>query len=120
MLINQGDLYWVQFNEMDESASTISHPHVILQDDLLNHSRIETVITCALTSNLHRVNMPGNVLLDQDEGNLAKRSVVEVSKLFTVEKAQLGEYIGSLSEDRIRQILAGIRFLQTSFLMRES
>ena len=46
------------------------------------------------------------------EANLPKYSVVEVSKLSTVDKAQLGEFIGSLTGPRIDQILAGIQFLQ--------
>jgi mRNA interferase MazF len=52
------------------------------------------------------------------EANLPKQSVVEVSKVSTVEKTQLGEYIGSLTEQRTYQILAGMRFLQRSFFTR--
>jgi mRNA interferase MazF len=37
---------------------------------------------------------------------------VMVSQVSTVEKRQLGEYIGTLTEQRIHQILAGMRFLQ--------
>jgi mRNA interferase MazF len=44
---------------------------------------------------------------------------VVVSQVSTLEKAQLGEYIGSLSEERVRQILAGMRFLQLSTEARE-
>jgi mRNA interferase MazF len=113
--INQGDLYWVQFDLSDELEAGIPHPHVVVQDNLFNHSRITTVVTCALTSNLKRASLPGNVLLEPGEGNLGRPSVVEVSKISTVAKAELGEYIGSLSEGRIQQILAGIRFLQVSF-----
>jgi len=63
--------------------------------------------------------MPGTVLLDIDEANLPKQSLVEVSKITTVDKTQLGDYIGTLSESRIAQILAGIRFLQRSFFRQE-
>ncbi len=110
--INQGDVYWVQLED------GIPHPHVVLQENVFNHSRVQTVIVCALTTNLKRVNMPGNVLLEAGEANLPKQSVVEVSKISSVDKSQLGEYIGSFSEQRIQQILAGMRFLQTSFFAR--
>lgn len=109
-IINQGDVYWLQRIDSD-----IPHPHVVIQDDVLNHSRIHTVVVCSLTSNIQRVNMPGNILLEADEANLPKRSVVEISKVSTVNKIQLGEYIGSLSKARIEQILAGMRFIQSSF-----
>jgi len=34
-----------------------------------------------------------------------------VSQVFTVDKSQLGEYIGALSARRVNQILAGIQLL---------
>lgn len=68
-----------------------------------------------LTSNIQRVSIPGNVLLEAGEANLPRQSVVEVSKVSTLEKSQLGDYIGTLDERRISQILAGMRFVQTSF-----
>jgi mRNA interferase MazF len=91
---------------------------VVVQDDVFNHSRITTVIVCALTSNLHRAKEPGNVLLEVGEGNLPKQSVVVVSQVSSVDKARLGERIGSLSDARVEQILAGLRFLQASFFRR--
>ena len=118
-VIDQGDIYWVQVKHPNEREAGILHPHVVLQDNLFNHSRINTVVVCALTSNLKRIaNTPGNILLDVGEANLPKQSVVEVSKVSTVDKTRLGEYIGSLSEERINEILAGMRFLQRSFFSR--
>jgi mRNA interferase MazF len=38
-----------------------------------------------------------------------------VSQIASVEKACLGEWIGSLSDTRVAQILAGLRFQQVSF-----
>lgn len=84
-----------------------THPFVIVQSDTPN-----TIIVCALTSNLKRVKEHGNVLLDEGEANLPKQSVVVVSQVSTVDKTQLGEYIGTLTEQRINQVLAGMRFLQ--------
>jgi mRNA interferase MazF len=114
--IQQGALYWVQLTDPSGAGPGVRHPHVILQDDVLNASRLTTVAACALTTNLKRAKAPGNVLLEAGEGGLAKPSVVEVSKVSTVEKAQLGEYIGALSPQRTQAILAGLRFLQRSFL----
>ncbi len=116
MGINQGDIYWVQLDNSPGMEAGIPHPYVVIQDNVFNHSRIHTVVACVLTSNIKRISMPGNVLLEAGEANLLRQSVVEVSKITTVDKTQLGEYIGSLDERRIQQILAGIRFLQTSFL----
>jgi mRNA interferase MazF len=108
MVINQGDIYWIELEEPKGSEPGYSHPHVVIQNNVFNASKINTVIVCVLTSNLRRAQAPGNVLLDQGEGNLPKPSVVLVSQIFTVDKSQLGEFIGTLSEQRVKEILEGI------------
>jgi mRNA interferase MazF len=116
--INRGDVFWIGPDDSRGPAPSYSHPHVVVQDDLFNHSRITTVVVCAMTSNLHRANEPGNVLLDVGEGDLPRQSVVVVSQIASVDKARLGERIGSLSDTRVEQILAGLRFQQVSFFGR--
>jgi mRNA interferase MazF len=88
---------------------------VVIQDDVFNKSRVHTVIVCALTSNLNLATEPGNVLLEAQEGNLPKRSVLVVSQISSVEKTKLGAYIGKLSAERVAQVLDGLRFQQVSF-----
>jgi mRNA interferase MazF len=112
MTINQGDIYWVALNDPRESEAGITHPHVVIQENVVNRSRINTVVVCALTTNMKRVSIPGNVLLEPGEANLPRQSIVAVSQVSTVDKTQLGEYIGSLSAERVRQILAGLRLQQ--------
>lgn len=87
------------------------HPHVVVQNDLFNRSRLSTVVVCALTSNLDRAAAPGNVLLEQDEAGLPKPSVVNITQLFTVDKTDLVEKIGSLSATRLGEVLAGLDLL---------
>ena len=111
MVINQGDIYWIELEEPKGSEPGYSHPHVVIQNNVFNASKINTVIVCVLTSNLKRAQAPGNVLLDKGEGNLSKPSVVLVSQIFTVDKSQLGEFIGTLSEQRVKQILEGINLM---------
>ena len=69
------------------------------------------MVVCALLSNLKRAQAPGNVLLEKREANLAKQSVVNVSQIFTVDKRDLDEKIGTLSRRRVRQILDGVRLV---------
>ena len=113
MKVNQGDIYWIKLDQPPGANPDYAHPYVVVQDDLLNHSRITTTVVCALSTNLKMAALPGNLLIEPGEANLEKPSVVVVSKISSVEKTQLGEYIGSLDSRRIKQILAGIRFLQT-------
>lgn len=116
--INQGDIFWLQVEDARSTETPIRHPHVVVQDDLFNHSRVSTVIVCALTSNLGRASLPGNVLLEDGEANLSRQSVVEVAKISSVEKSKLGDYIGTLVEERVQQILDGLRFIQQSYFRR--
>ncbi len=111
MVIKQGELYWVELTEPTGSEPGYSHPHVVIQNNVFNTSRINTTIVCALTSNLKRAQSPGNVLLEEGEGDLPKQSVVVVTQVFTIDKTQVGEYIGALSMRRVNQILAGIQLL---------
>jgi len=120
MIVNQGDICWVQVEEPGGSEPGYTHPHVVIQDNVINRSRIHTVVVCALTTNLKRAKAPGNVLLEAGEANLPRQSIVVVSQVSTVDKAKLGEYIGSLTQQRINQILAGMRFLQLITEHRET
>ena len=118
MEIHQGAIYWLRSAALGETEADYAHPYVVIQDDVINHSRISTVVVCALTSNKNRMIEPGNVLLEPGEANLPTHSVVVVSQIDVVEETQLGDYIGSLSKARIEQILAGMRFQQSSFFAR--
>ena len=116
--IHRGDVFWLAPDDSRGPTPAYSHPHVVVQEDVFNHSRITTVVVCALTSNLHKASEPGNVLLDVGEGGLEKQSVVVVSQISSVEKSRLGARIGALSDARVEQILAGLRFQQRSFFER--
>jgi len=108
MEIKQGDVYWIQLAD----ESDIPHPHVVIELDTA------TVTVCAVTTNAKKISIPGNVLLNVGEANLLKQSIVEVSKTATIDKTALGDYIGTLSEQRVQQILSGIQFVQRSFFNR--
>lgn len=110
-MINQGDIFWIDLDEPSGSEPAYRHPHVVVQNNLFNRSRIHTVVVCALTSNLKRAAAPGNVLLEPGEANLPKQSVVNVSQIFTVDKSQLEDRIGTLSGSRVQEILGGIKLV---------
>ena len=110
-MINQGDIFWVDLKEPSGSEPGYRHPHVVIQNNLFNRSRINTVVVCALTSNLKRAKAPGNVLLNKGETNLPKKSTVNISQIFTVNKSDLSEKIGTLTRERFNQVLEGIKLL---------
>jgi mRNA interferase MazF len=102
--LDRGDIFWIAPDDSRGPPPSYAHPHVVVQEDVFNHSRVSTVVVCALTTSLLKANEPGNVLLDPGEGNLPKQSVVVVSQIDSVEKTRLGERIGSLSSARVEQM----------------
>jgi mRNA interferase MazF len=111
MEIKQGDIFWIEQAEPEGSEPGYRRPFVVVQNNLFNQSRINTVVVCALTTNLLRAKSPGNVLLDPGEGGLSKESIVNISQIFTVDKHDLAEFCGALSSQRIAQILTGLDLL---------
>ena len=66
---------------------------------------------CSLTSNLKRGDSPGNVVLKKGEANFSKKSVVNITRIYTVDKNDLREEIGKVPTEIIREILMGIKLL---------
>jgi mRNA interferase MazF len=111
MVISQGDVFWIDLGEPDRSEPGYERPCVVIQNNVFNASKLNTVIVCLMTSSLKRGGAPGNVVLSDGEANLPRESVVLVSQVYTVDKNQLGEYVGSLSRKRVRQILDGLELI---------
>jgi mRNA interferase MazF len=109
--IRQGQVYWLDFGPASGSAHAERHPCVVVQNDIFNRSGIRTSVVCLITSNLSRANAPGNVLLKKGEANLPKASVVNVSQILTIDKAELGECAGQLSGTATEAVRAGLYLL---------
>ena len=101
--MNIGEIYWLK------SVEEIPHPRVIVE---INN---DGVLVVSLTTNMNKINFPGNVLLDLAEGNLEKQSIVEVSKTESRPISDLGHYVGRLSPTRIKEIKNGIGFLERTY-----
>jgi mRNA interferase MazF len=111
VVINQGDIFWINLGEPSGSEPGYIHPFVVIQNNIFNKSRINTVVVCSITSNLKRAQSPGNVLLSLDEANLPKPSVINISQIYTVDKKDLVEKIGTLDLEKIQKILDGLNLL---------
>ena len=111
MVIKQGEVYWVDLGEPTGSEPAFRHPHVVIQNNVFNTSLISTVVVCSITSNISRASSPGNVSLKKGEANLPKKSVVNISQIYTVNKTDLTEKIGMISSKKLDQVIEGVQLL---------
>ncbi|MDL2342942.1 type II toxin-antitoxin system PemK/MazF family toxin [Deinococcus sp. MIMF12] len=111
MVISRGELWWADLGEPVGSRPALIRPVLVIQADSFNRSRIATVIAAVLTSNLALADAPGNVLLEAHRTRLQKDSVVNVSALVTLNKAELTERVSELSVTAMQEIDAGLRLV---------
>ena len=109
--IHQGEIYWLDFGPAENSAPAERHPCVVVQSDVFNRSRLSTTVVCLITSNLTRARAPGNVPLEEGAASLPKASVVNVSQILTIDKAELTERVGKLPANTIDSICTGLQLL---------
>jgi mRNA interferase MazF len=111
MVIRRGDIYWVDFSPGKGSEPLGRRPGLVIQCDALNESKLNTVIMLAITSNLNFSELPGNVLLAKGEANMPKRCVINATQLKSVDKSSLVEKIGSLSYEKMDEVVSGLKLV---------
>ena len=113
-MIEQGEIYWVDLGAPRGSSPGHKHPHIVIQNNVFNASKINTVVVCVITSNLRRAKSPGNVVIEKGEANMPKKSVVNVTQLYTVDKRDLLDRIGKVSKKKLQMILKGVKLVLES------
>lgn len=109
--MRRGELWWAALPEPRGSEPGYRRPVAIAQSDDFTKSRIETVIVASITTNTRLAFAPGNVFLRRREAGLRRDSVINVSQLLTVNKADLTECIGRLSPRRLEEFESGLRLV---------
>lgn len=105
----RGEIWWANLPEPVGSEPGYRRPVLVIQDDVFNQSRINTVIVVIITSNTQLAEAPGNVLLPCEVSGLSRDSVANVSQIFTVDKTFLTERIGSLPDYLQEEVDEGLR-----------
>ena len=111
MVIRKGSIYWVDFSPGKGSEPMGRRPGLVIQNDILNDSNLNTVIVLAITSTMKFGELPGNVVLKKGEANLPKKCVINVTQIKSVDKKSLKEKIGTVSEKRIAEVHEGMKLV---------
>jgi mRNA interferase MazF len=108
VVISQGEVWWADLREPIGSGPGYRRPVVVVQCDVLNQSRVNTVVCVPLTTNLKWADAPGNVLLAARATGLSKESVANVSLIVAIDKRQMTESVGKLTRRELDLVLGGI------------
>jgi len=113
--VQRGEIWWADLPEPRGSEPGYRRPVLIVQADFFNESRIQTVLTVLLTTNLRRAEAPGNLLLPSRHTGLPKDSVANVSQLGVTDKGNLVEFVSKLPHRYLRQVEDGLRLILDLF-----
>jgi mRNA interferase MazF len=86
-------------------------PGLVIQNDILNDSNLNTVLLIAMTSTMKFGELPGNVALRKGEANLPKKCVVNVIQIKSVDKRSIKEKIGTLARERMDEVHGGLKLV---------
>jgi len=111
MVIRKGSIYWVDFSPGKGSEPIGRRPGLVIQNDILNDSKLNTVIMLAITSTMKFGELPGNVVLRKGEANLPKKCVINVTQVKSVDKTSVKEKIGTLSKKKMDEVYKGLNLV---------
>lgn len=112
MVIEHGGVVWTDFGQPRGSEPAKIRPAVVVQEDWLLATRINTVLVVPLTSNLVQQTFPGNVLVPAESSGLEKDSVALVTQLGPVSREFIEPHaVGRLPAYLLQKIGSGIRLV---------
>lgn len=107
--LKRGEIWWADLAEPRGSEPGSRRPVLVVQDDLLTQSRLQTVMVAPLTSNLVRARAAGNVLVRTRDTGLTRDSVILVCQVMTIDKDFLAESTAKLSRRLMTLVDEGLR-----------
>ena len=108
MNIRRGQVWWAELGTPRGSSPGYQRPVVVVQADKFNKTNIDSVVVVITTTNLRLARMPGNVLVEKGLGGMREDSVINVTQLFTIDKSDMLEFLGTLPSERIEKIDEGL------------
>lgn len=108
----RGDVVWVDFGQPRGSEPAKIRPALVIQDDWLLATSINTVLVVPLTSNLGLEPFPGNVLVPALASGLDKDSVAVVSQVGPVSREFLEPFaVSHVPAYLMRKVADGVRLV---------
>jgi len=100
---------WANLGEPQGSKPAKRRPVLVVQADPYNASKLNTTLVAVITSNTGLAAMPGNVFIPAIVSGLPKDSVLNVTALVTLDKADLETPVARLPASLMTEIDRGLR-----------
>ncbi len=113
--LKRGEIYLVNFDPTVGAEIKKTRPALVLQNDVANRYSAVTIVA-AISSRLDESLYPTEVAVMPPEGGLAKRSVVLLNQVRTVDTRRLMVKLGMLAPETMRRV---DRALEISFGLAE-
>lgn len=106
-----GEIWWIDFQEPRGSTPAFVRPGIIVQNDELNSSELNSTIVIPITTNCRLADYKGNVFLDKTESKLSKDSVALCAQITTVDKQALLEKNSKISSELLNEVYEEISWV---------
>lgn len=111
-MIAHGDVVWTDVGVPRGSEPAKIRPAIVLQENWLLQTAINTVLVVPLTSNTAHQSFPGNVLIPADDSGLERDSVALVTQLGPVSREFIEPHpVGRLPGYLVGRVGAGVRLV---------
>lgn len=109
MAVRRGDVWLVRLgDEPVGSEPAFERPALVVQDDLLNETRLGTVMVVPVTSNLELGQAMGNVRLTGKTRVVDHDSVVVVSQVMALDRSRFLRRLGGLTTRQMQEVNRGL------------
>lgn len=108
-MIARGQLWRADLGLPRGSAPALLRPVLIVSADQYNRSRLQTVTVAVVTTNVRLASLPGNVAIPSDLELLPEDSVVNVTRIATIDRLALEEQLGQIPDWLQAQVDTGIQ-----------
>lgn len=105
----RGEVWWADLAQPRGSEPAKRRPVLVVQEDSLTRSRLQTVMVVPITSNLKRGAAPGNVTLARSHTKLRVESVALTCQVITIDKSFLEQKVSSLPASSMARIDEGLK-----------
>ena len=99
--IKRGDIYYADLSPVVGSEQDGQRPVLIIQNDFGNRYS-PTTIVAAITSQMHKRNLPTHVIIDGSESMM--KSMVMTEQIRTIDKTRLDRYITTLDSETMHEV----------------